>query len=310
MQKLIVLVGPTAIGKTELSLTLAKEFGCEIISMDSMQIYKYMDIGTAKPTQEERSIVPHHLVDYVDPADDYNVSRFVSDARSSIEKIQSRDKLPMIVGGTGLYMRGLLEGIFEMVSVPENIREKIEKTARERGLDYLFEKLTKYDPESAARLHPNDRQRVMRALEIYHTTGVPWSKHLKEQQQQREAVKRDFKALKIGLHRDREILYERINRRVDIMVEQGLLDEVEKLLSMGYTPELNSMQSIGYKHMLNYIDSTWNWEEALQLLARDTRHYAKRQLTWFGRDPEIRWFEPGEKEHIASAISNFLEREN
>lgn len=306
MQKLIVLVGPTAIGKTELSLTLAKEFGCEIISMDSMQIYKYMDIGTAKPTQKERSIVPHHLIDFVDPADDYNVSRFVSDARSSIEDLQSRNKLPMIVGGTGLYLRGLLEGMFEIASVPENIRERLQEIVQQRGLDYLFEKLTEYDPESAARLHPNDRQRVMRALEIYHATGVPWSRHLKEQQQQKEALKRDFKALKIGLHRDREILYERINRRVDIMVEQGLLDEVEKLLSMGYTPELNSMQSIGYKHMLNYIDATWNWEEALRLLAQDTRHYAKRQLTWFGRDPEIQWFEPDETEHIVTAINNFL----
>lgn len=306
MQKLIVLVGPTAIGKTELSLALAKEFGCEIISMDSMQIYKYMDIGTAKPTHEERSIVPHHLIDFVDPADDYNVSRFVSDARSSIEDIQSRNKLPMIVGGTGLYMRGLLEGMFEIASVPENIRKKLEETAQERGLDYLFGKLTEYDPESAARLHPNDRQRVMRALEIYHATGIPWSRHLKEQQQEKAAIKGDFKALKIGLHRDRELLYERINRRVGIMVAQGLLEEVEKLLSMGYTPELNSMQSIGYKHMLNYIDSTWSWEEALRLLARDTRHYAKRQLTWFGRDPEIRWFEPDENTHIASAISNFL----
>ena len=306
MQKLIVLVGPTAIGKTELSLTLAKEFGCEIISMDSMQVYKYMDIGTAKPTQEERSTVPHHLVDFVDPADEYNVSRFVSDARSSIEKIQNHNRLPMIVGGTGLYLRGLLEGIFEMVSVPENIRERLEETARERGLHYLFEKLTEYDPESAERLHPNDRQRVMRALEIYYTTGAPWSKHLKEQQKQKEESKREFKTVKIGLHRDREILYERINRRVDIMVEQGLLAEVENLLSMGYTPELNSMQSLGYKHMLNYIDSTWNWEEALRLLARDTRHYAKRQLTWFGRDPEIQWFEPDETEHIVTTINNFL----
>ena len=306
MQKLIVLVGPTAIGKTELSLTLAKEFGCEIISMDSMQIYKYMDIGTAKPTQEERSQIPHHLVDFVDPADEYNVSRFVSDARSSIGEIQGRDMLPMIVGGTGLYMRGLLEGIFEIAAVPESIRAKLEETAREKGLDYLFDKLTEHDPESAARLHPNDRQRVMRAMEVYQATGVPWSKHLKEQQQQKEAVKRDFITLKIGLHRDREKLYERINRRVDIMVEQGLLDEVEKLLAMGYTPELNSMQSIGYKHMLNYIDSTWSWEQALELLARDTRHYAKRQFTWFGRDPEIHWFEPCEKHNIASAVSDFL----
>jgi len=306
VQKLIILVGPTAIGKTELSLNLAKEFGCEIISMDSMQIYKYMDIGTAKPTQEERNIVPHHLVDFVDPADDYNVSRFVSDARSSIDDLQSRNMLPMIVGGTGLYMRGLLEGMFEIASVPEHIRENLEQTVQEKGLDYLFEKLTEYDPESAARLHPNDRQRVMRALEIYHATGIPWSTHLKEQQQQKEAVKGDFKALKIGLHRDRELLYERINRRVGIMVDQGLLEEVEKLLSMGYTPELNSMQSIGYKHMLNYIDSTWSWEEALQLLARDTRHYAKRQLTWFGRDPEIHWFEPGDKESITPIIKEFL----
>lgn len=308
VQKLIVLAGPTAIGKTELSLSLAEEFDCEIISMDSMQIYKYMDIGTAKPTLEERQRVVHHLVDFVDPADEYNVSRFVSDACLAIEEIHSRNKQALLVGGTGLYLKGLLEGLFEIVPVPPDVREIVAEMEKTNGIGFLHEKLKECDPESALRLHVNDSQRIKRALEIFYASGIPWSQHLEEQAQQKKQYQGCFNALKIGLHRDRELLYDRINRRVDIMIESGLLGEVENLLAMGYTPNLNSMQSIGYKHMLNFLDSTWTWEEALRLLARDTRHYAKRQLTWFGRDEEMHWFEPAEKENISQTVKQFLEK--
>lgn len=310
MQKLIVLVGPTAIGKTELSLSLAEEFDCEIISMDSMQIYKYMDIGTAKPTKEERQRVVHHLVDFVDPADEYNVSRFVSDASLAIEKIRSKNKRPMLVGGTGLYLKGLIEGLFEMAPIPADVREQIAEMERAKGTDFLYEQLKNCDPGSAGRLHLNDRQRIKRALEIYYATGKPWSSHLKKQVQQKKQHKERFRTIKIGLQTKREILYDRINRRVDIMIDSGLLGEVEKLLAMGYNRDLNSMQSIGYKHMLNFLDETWTWQDAIRLLARDTRHYAKRQLTWFGHDDTIHWFEPTEKENITQTIKEFLTRQN
>lgn len=309
MEKLIFLVGPTAIGKTELSLSLAEKFGCEIVSMDSMQVYKYMDIGTAKPTNEERRRVAHHLVDYVDPADIYNVSRFVEDSESCIKMLQSRKSLPLIVGGTGLYMKGLLNGIFEMEPVPKDIRDRVHHMQTEKGSEYIFEQLEKYDPVTANRLHPNDRQRVSRALEIYYTTGIPWSNHLEKQATEKEKHKNRFNFLKIGLYRERDELYERVNRRVGVMAEAGLLEEVEGLLAMGYSPKLNSMRSLGYKHMVNFINSVWTWEEALQFLARDTRHYAKRQLTWFGNDQDINWFNPNQQVAIGDLISRFIDTE-
>ncbi|MBU0968082.1 MAG: tRNA (adenosine(37)-N6)-dimethylallyltransferase MiaA [Proteobacteria bacterium] len=305
-QKIIVLAGPTAIGKTELSLAVAEEFGCEIISMDSMQIYKYMDIGTAKPTMEERGRVPHHLLDFVDPAEQYNVGSYVSDARRVIKEIAARNRLPMLVGGTGLYMARLLGGIFDLPDVPQEIRDKVQNILQEKGHAYLHAELAKVDPQSAARIHPHDSQRLTRAMEIWQTTRIPWSRHLEIEQDERIKQKGCYDAMKIGLNCDRTILYARINRRVEIMVEQGILPEVENLLAMGYSRELNPLQSIGYKHMVNYIDKIWQWDESLAYLARDTRRYAKRQLTWFGRDGEINWFRPDEIEAVRKTINEFV----
>jgi tRNA dimethylallyltransferase len=305
-QKIIALVGPTAIGKTELALVVAEEFGCEIISMDSMQIYKYMDIGTAKPTVEERQRVPHHLLDFVDPAEPYNVGCYVADARRVIKQIADRDRLPMLVGGTGLYMSRLLDGIFELPDVPKEIRDKVQKILQEKGHAYLHAELKKVDPESAARIHPHDSQRLTRAMEIWQTTGITWSRYLSIEQEQRAKQRAYFDVMKIGLNCDRTILYTRINKRVGIMVEEGILQEVENLLAMGYSRELNPMQSIGYKHMVNYIDKIWQWDESLAYLARDTRRYAKRQLTWFGRDGEINWFRPDEIEAARSLLNEFV----
>ncbi len=297
-QKVIVLAGPTGVGKTELSLGLAERFKAEIISMDSMQIYKYMDIGTAKPSQEERARIRHHLVDYVRPDEIYHVSRFVEDARAAIVDITSRGRLPMLVGGTGLYMRGLLEGVFEMPAIPVEVRAQVRADMKEKGNEQLYEELRRCDPQSAARIHPNDSQRLARGLEIFRATGIPWSAHLGDQQQGGS----EFEVVKIGLERPRQELYQRINLRVDLMVDQGLLAEVEGLLAMGFGPELGPMQSIGYRHMVNFIQGEWSWQETLSLLARDTRRYAKRQFTWFGHDQAMHWFHPEAGQQIEQLI--------
>ncbi len=293
-QKILILVGPTGVGKTDLSLGLAEKFQAEIISMDSMQIYRHMDIGTAKPTLAERCRVPHHLVDYVEPDEIYHVSRFVHDARQAIEEISSRGLLPILVGGTGLYMRGLLEGVFELPVIPAEVREKVRQDLQRLGNAAMFQELSVCDPASAARIHQNDSQRLARGVEIFRATGIPWSQHLQRQDKETHG----YEAVKIGLQRERRQLYERINSRVDIMIDQGLLAEVENLLAMGFGPELAPMQSIGYRHMVQYIVGAWPWQEAVSLLARDSRRYAKRQFTWFGRDQDIEWFHPAQRQKI------------
>lgn len=298
-QKIIILAGPTGVGKTELSLGIAEKFKAEIISMDSMQIYKYMDIGTAKPTLAERSRVCHHLVDYVEPNESYHVSRFVDDARTAIANIISRGHTPMLVGGTGLYMRGLLEGVFEMPAIPAAIRTAVHDDMAKMGNAKMYQELSDLDPETATRIHQNDSQRLARGLEIFRATGIPWSEHLASQQKESS----EFNALKIGLRRERDELYDRINSRVTIMVEQGLLAEVEHLLEMDFGPELGPMQSIGYRHMVQYIQKKWSWQESLTLLARDTRHYAKRQFTWFGRDQDMHWFHPDAGNNIEELLT-------
>lgn len=299
-QKLIVLAGPTGVGKTELSLGLAERFGAEVVSMDSMQVYKYMDIGTAKPSPSERARVPHHLIDYVEPDEVYHAGRFVRDARRAIADIAARKRLPMLVGGTGLYMKSLLQGVVDLPEIPQQIRNGVASDLSRLGNAALHAELAACDAASAARIHSNDSQRLVRGLEIFRATGIPWSRYLAEQ----EARQPEFSVLKIGMRRPRSELYARINARVDIMVAQGLVEEVQGLLEMGFGPELGPMQSIGYRHMVNYIEGHWSWEEALRLLARDTRRYAKRQFTWFGRDSHINWFHPYEVE----AVYHLLER--
>lgn len=301
-EPVLVLIGPTAVGKTALSLALAERFSCEIVGLDSMQIYRHMDIGTAKATAEERALVPHHLLDVVNPDEEYHVARYVADATQACREIVARGNRPLLVGGTGLYLKGLLEGLFEMPPVPEAIRVSLRQRLVEEGRAALFAELEQCDPESAARIHANDTHRLLRALEIFQATGQPWSAHLR-MQQARPALTR---VLQLGLRGERDALYERINLRVEQMVAEGLLGEVEKLLALGYAPELKAMQSIGYRHMLQYLEGHWDWEETLFLLARDTRRYAKRQMTWFGSDPNIRWFAPAETEAIFGCVEGFL----
>jgi tRNA dimethylallyltransferase len=312
--KIIVLCGPTAVGKTDLSLQIAEKFSCEILSVDSMQVYRHMDIGTAKPSREERGHIPHHLIDIVDPDEHYTLGRFVKDADEAIQNIYRHNKIPLLAGGTGLYFKGLFQGVFaendllaEQVEDKENqktesTRNELRKRHQEEGNEALHRELTDIDPKSAERIHPNDTQRLLRGLEVFYITGRPWSQHLANQS--RNSVR--YQSLKIGLSRPRPELYERIDQRVRLMVKQGLLDEVKKLLAMGYSRKLKAMQAIGYRHMINFLEGGWSWDQTLALLARDTRHYAKRQFTWFNSDPEISWYDVQQKSKILQDIERFI----
>ncbi len=315
-QLLVAIVGPTAVGKTDLVLHLAGELAAEIVNVDSMQVYRYMDIGTAKPSRQERSQVQHHLIDIVDPDDEYNVSRFIADADQVCQDISARGRLPILTGGTGLYLKGFEEGVFDPVPGEDGTgrnhsgsREKLQELLNEKGREYLFARLEKCDPVSADRIHPNDTLRLLRALEIFEETGVPWSVHLTRQQEKGAEHKRSRPILKIGLTLDRKCLYERINRRTAQMFDLGLPEEVQGLLDQGYSRELKSMQSIGYRHMVNFLTGEWSKEEALRLMARDTRRYAKRQYTWFNKDRQIKWFAPEQQEDIIQTIKGFLEKQ-
>jgi tRNA dimethylallyltransferase len=299
----VALIGPTGIGKTELSLEMADRFTGEIVSVDSMQVYRFMDVGTAKASLDERVRVVHHLLDVVFPDQEYNVARFLADASRAMEAIQDQGHLPLLVGGTGLYLKGLLKGLFE-IGENQELRRKLKKRAEEEGLQPLHEELQRCDPQSAARIHPHDSYRIVRALEVYQATGIPWSSHIAAHDQAGSGLN----VLKIGLQCDREELYRRLDRRVGVMVEQGLLREMENLLALGYGAHLKPLQALGYRHMGNFLAGVWRWEESLGLLARDTRRYAKRQLTWFRRDPEIFWFYPEQKKEIFATIKKFLDQ--
>lgn len=286
-QKLIAIVGPTASGKTRLSVELAKELGGEIISFDSMQIYRGMDIGTAKPTMEERQGIVHHMLDIADPREDYSVSRFVEEADKLLQELLSQGKTVILVGGTGLYIDSLMKGL-EFAPLPESgVRQELTRIAQEQGIEVLMDKLRAVDPESAERIHPSNQKRVIRALEIYLESGKTMTQHNLETQQRPPK----YEPLWIGLdYVNREALYARINRRVDLMVEQGLLEELQRLLAQGIPENATSMQAIGYKELMGYIRGECSLEEAKELLKQSSRRYAKRQRTWFRRNPKIHWF--------------------
>lgn len=299
----IILIGPTAAGKTALSLDLAQRFACEIVGLDSMQVYRHMDIGTAKATPEERRQVPHHLLDLVNPDEEYHAARYFRDAIEVCQAIVARGRLPLLVGGTGLYLRALQEGLFTIAASDETVRTRLRERLSQEGRAALFAELADTDPESAARIHVNDTHRLLRALEILQITGISWTEHIRRQRPRPGFAQ----VLKIGLRHERDVLYERINLRVRQMVDLGLLEEVEKLSGMGYGPELKSMQAIGYRHMLHFLSREWSWDEAFSLLARDTRRYAKRQLTWFGGDADIHWVEPQDRQAVFDRVAAFLD---
>ncbi len=300
---IIVICGPTGLGKTAVSIELALDLHGEIIGADSMQIYRYMDIGTAKPTLNEQARVPHHLIDIVDPDEPFDVAGFAKMAGEMIMKLHAVGIVPFVVGGTGLYIKALVHGLSHAGPADTDIRKRLKEAELLHGSGFLYERLSKCDPEASERIHPNDTFRIIRALEVYEATGMAISQYSKDH----GFENRRFNVLKIGLYIERETLYDRINQRVDAMIEAGLVGEVKMLLNRGYSEDLKSMQSIGYRHMIDFIKGRITWEETVRTLKRDTRRYAKRQMTWFKADPEIVWAEPEQLDYIKEMIKNFLQ---
>lgn len=285
---MIILTGPTAVGKTSLSIQLARALGGEIISADSMQIYKKMNIGTAKIMPEEMDGIPHYLVDQLDPSEEFNVVVFQQMAKAALEEIYAKGKIPIIVGGTGFYIQALLYDIdFSVHDDAERYREELQKTAEEKGAEYLHALLENVDPAYASLVHANNVKKVIRALEYYHETGEKLSEHNKEQRDKESPY--DF--YYYVLTHDRNVLYDRINARVDLMMEMGLEEEVRHLIEEGYRREMVSMQGIGYKEFFDYFEGDRSLEETVELIKKDTRHFAKRQLTWFRREKDVRWLD-------------------
>jgi len=300
--KIIVLAGSTAVGKTAFAIGLAKALDGEIIGADSMQIYRHMDIGTAKPTRQERAQVPHHLIDIRNPDEPFDASQYVREARRAVGEVIHRRKVPLVVGGTGLYIKALLGGIFRLDTVDGRIRERLRRSLDSEGVDALYERLKGCDPETAGRLQPNDTYRILRALEIFEATGMPITDH----QQEHRFQDAPYRSFTLGLRMDRDALYDRINRRVDAMVAEGFPREVRNLLDRGYSEDLKSMQSIGYRHMVDVIRNRSTLEEAVEVMKRDTRRYAKRQMTWFKADPHVLWMAPSQNRAATDVIERFL----
>lgn len=287
MNRVIVIVGPTASGKTNLSIELAKRMNGEIISADSMQIYKYMDIGTAKPTKEEMQDISHYLIDEVLPNEDFNVVRFKELAEKYIDNILEKGKQPIVAGGTGLYISSLINNInFSESESDWELREAFKKEAEEFGPEYLHKKLQEVDPNSALSIHPNNIKRVIRALEVYYQTQKPISYH----NEMSRSIPPKYQFVLVGLNMDRQVLYNRINKRVDIMIQNGLVDEVKGLVDLGYADSIISMQGIGYKEILEFLRNNITLEQAIDNIKQGTRRYAKRQITWFKQIHGINWF--------------------
>ncbi len=298
---LVVLTGPTAVGKTKLSIALAKALGGEIISADSMQVYKYMDIGSAKITEKEMDGVPHHLIDVLSPFEEFHIVRFQDLAKKAMEDIYSRGRIPIFVGGTGFYIQAITKDIdFTEGEEDKKYREELSCLAAEKGNEFLHEMLRNIDPKSAEEIHANNVKRVIRALEFYKENGFPISQHNEEQKQNETPYNLAY----FVLNAPRELLYERIDRRVDEMMENGLVQEVQKLKDMGCRRDMTSMQGLGYKEILSFLDGEVPLEEAVRILKRDTRHFAKRQLTWFKREREVCWWN---KSDYANAEEKLLE---
>jgi len=285
-KKIVVICGPTASGKTALSIALSKAFDGEVVSADSMQIYRGMDIGTAKPMKEEMDGVPHHMLDVARPGEDYSVSRYVEEATACVEDILSRGKLPIVCGGTGLYIDGLIRGTdYQPAGTDSGLRERLEGEWEVQGAEAMMARLAAVDPDSAARLHLSDKRRILRALEVYLSTGETITVHNARTKQ----IPPRYEALMIGLNTEpRQILYDRIDRRVGVMLEQGLLQEVQSLLDAGLL-EGTAAQAIGYKELLAYFRGEMSLEDAADLIRQKSRNYAKRQLTWFRRDERVKW---------------------
>lgn len=302
-ENLFILIGPTAIGKTDLSIKLAQMMNGEIISADSMQIYKYMNIGSAKVTKEEMQEVPHHLIDNVYPDEDFTVANYKNHATTLISNINKEGRLPIIAGGTGLYINSIVYNLqFTEVPPSESIRNQLELLSNED----LYKELENIDNTSANKLNVNDRKRVIRALEIYKSTGKTMSEYNKDFRMENQ----DYNLVMIGLNMDRARLYDRINRRVDVMINSGLIDEVKGLLEMGYNKNLVSMQGIGYKEIIMYLEEEISLDESIALIKQKSRNYAKRQLTWFRRDERIKWMNLDDYSNLEKLSKDIIQYTN
>lgn len=282
---LVAIVGPTAVGKSRIAILVAKALGTEVLTADSRQVYRGMDIGTDKPSVDERQGVPHRLIDLVDPDQPFNTGTFRRLAIAEIERLHRDGKVPLLVGGTGLYVRTVLRGLWQGPPADWAFRRALEREAEARGADWLYRELMEVDPDSARRLHPHDRVKIIRALEVHHLLGRP----LSDAHRQHAFADTPFSTLLIGLMRERTALYRRVDERVELELAKGLLEETRRLLERGYGRHLGSMKGLGYKQMGGYLAGEYGYEEAVRLLKRDTRHFAKRQMTWFRKEPGITW---------------------
>ena len=302
-QFLLAIVGPTASGKTALSILLAEKLGGEIISADSRQIYRYLDIGTAKPSPEELAHVAHQFINILNPDQYYNAGEYGTQARTKIEELLNQNKQPILVGGSGLYVRAVIDGFFEGPGKNTEIREQLEDEAHTLGSGVLYERLKKIDPSSAAKMDASKVRRVIRALEVYHATGKPISDlHLIQE------TKNPFEAVQFGLEWERKVLYHRIERRVDEMIENGLMEEVRGLLAKGYSRDANALNTVGYKESVDFIEGKISREEMIRLIKQNTRHFAKRQWTWFRADKRIKWIQVNDETNW-SAIAEQIQKD-
>ncbi len=299
--KLLCLLGPTAVGKTEIAIQLAQHLNAEIISVDSRQIYRQMNIGTAKPTSEEQQAARHHLIDCVDISQPFSVADYQALVDAAITDIQSRGKQVLLVGGAGLYFRAVVDGLFEGPGADPALRAQLKQEAAEHGVNALHDRLRACDSESADRIHPNNKVRVIRALEVYELTGTPMS----ELQQQWHPEKQRYPFIAFCLTMPRALLYHRIEQRVDVMLANGLIDEVESLLAAGYSLDTIALQSFGYKELIAYLDGECTYIEAISQLKQNTRRFAKRQLTWFRKDTRIEWID---RESTPDTVPYLLEK--
>jgi tRNA dimethylallyltransferase len=300
--KVVVIAGPTASGKSGLAVDLSLLLQGEIVNADSMQVYRHMDVGTAKPSPSERRMVPHHLLDVVDPDEEFNAAVYRSLAVPAIRDVLARGKVCFVVGGTGLYIKTLLGGLLHCPTTDKDLREELRDQVEAHGLDAMYRRLEELDPLSAKKIHAHDKVRILRALEIIELAKKPLSALVQGHGFQDSA----FQALKICLQIDRKELYHRINERSLLMVERGLVEETKNLLARGYSPDLKPMKSLGYRHAVRYLEGRYDREEMVRQLQVDTRRYAKRQLTWFRADPSTIWVDPQRKQHLVETITSFV----
>lgn len=301
--KITVIVGPTCSGKTYLSFKLAEKIPSEIISADSRQIYKHLNIGTAKPSIQQLQNVPHHLISILDPSENFDVSIFEKEAEVAIENIFNKNKTPIVVGGSGLYIKALIDGIFDTAEKDEEYRKTLLQKRKDFGNEVLYDELKKVDPVSAVKMLPQNWKRVIRALEVLHTTGEPIWKH----HQLQLSKEKKYNFLQFGLNWERKLLYENINHRVDSMIENGLVEEVKNVLSLGYDKNLNSLNTVGYKEIVQHLEGEISLDKAIELIKRNTRHYAKRQMTWFRKDERIHWFDVKDSNQLDSIANQIIQ---